>query len=381
MPSTSFIKKKIGLSYLIWLQKGNKYVFLEEPAWFVFSKSAKRYKATTIASQCAMRYSQTYEQSLTFVNDIRSEIGQMDLPVNMIVNASHDPDQLKNHSYKPYFIRRYRFGENLVDFTFETPLFESYLHPLISHLETTDIKDKVSDFELFGYQDKIVFRLDGEVKGVWTFEETHLVKGLIFMNLINVMYEKTDDFWLMTVHASAISNGQKTILLPASPGSGKTTMAAMLQNQGYQLVSDDFVPIDRHSFHAWPFPIAMSVKQGSVNLLSSIYSDLKQRPINHLSPEKSVRYLSPYNTHESAPQTFSVKEFIFIQYKPSVDFEWEQIDPVKAVQLLFDQSWISPSEGMAQIVMDQLSHWSFYQLTYSNNQKALEAITHLFDHD
>ena len=381
MTSIAFIRKKIGFTSFLWLQKANRYLLLEEPAWFVFSKTIKRYKANTVASQCADRYGLTHDESLSFVNDMRSRIGQMNLPAPVTAKAPEHDDPLTTHLFTPYSLYRYRFGEILFDFSFETSDFESYLHPMICHLETARTEMKVPLFELFAYHDQIVFRLDGIFKGVWTYEETHLVKGLIYMNLINVMFGKTDDFWLMTVHASAITNGQKTILISASPGSGKTTIAAMLHKNGYQLVSDDFVPIDRYSFRAWPFPLAMSVKQGSVNLLSSIYSELEQKPVNRLSDEKSVRYLFPQNPSPFSTTGFPVKEFIFIQYNPTVDFEWEQMDQEKAIKLLFDQSWISTSDGIAGILLNQLSQWSFYKLTYSNNQKALEAITHLFAHD
>jgi hypothetical protein len=381
MSAIHFIKKKIERSYLVWLQESNKYIQLEEPAWFVFRKTVKRHKAETIAKECADRYDLTYEESLTFVNDIRAGIEEMNQPTTIRLNADQYPDELTTYQFKPYSTHFYRFGENLIKFSFETRLFEFYLHPLICHLETAERKDNPSIFELFSYHDEIVFRLNGEVKGVWNNEETHLVKGLIFMYLINVMFDKSDDFWLMTVHASAVTNKQKTILISAGPGSGKTTMAAMLQDRGYRLVSDDFVPIDRYSFYAWPFPIAMSVKQGSVNLLSELYPDLEQKPLTHISPEKSVRYLFPENKQEFSTEAFPVKEFIFIQYDQSVDFEFEKLDQIKGIKLLLDQSWISPTEGIAPILLNQLSQWTFHQLTYSNNQKALDAINNLFDHD
>ena len=381
MPKIQFIKRKIQDSYIIWLGKSNNYIQLEEPAWFVFSKIAKSYKLETIASKCAVRYGLTREESIIFVNDIRSGIDEMNQPANIVENAGDYPIELKSFTFKPYSIHRYSFGDSLIEFSYETKLFESYLHPLISHLETTEINDKIPVFELFGYHDKIVFRLNNTIKGVWANNETHLVKGLIFMNMVNVMFDKTDDFWLMTVHASAITNGRKTILISAEPGSGKTTMAAMLQYRGYQLVSDDFVPIDRYSFFAWPFPIAMSVKHGSMDLLSSIYPDLEQKPIVQITSEKAVRYVFPENNQEYSNKAFPAKEFIFIKYDQSVDFEWKMLDKVNAVKLLLDQSWISPAGGNADILLDRLSHWSFYKLTYSNNQKALDAITNLFNND
>ncbi len=381
MPAIQFIKKKIQNSYLVWLKNSNKYIQLEEPAWFVFRETVKRYRAETIAEKCAVRYGLTPEESLTFVKDIRSGMELMNQPAYIKANMGEFPVELTTHTFIPYSVHYYRFGNKQLKFTFENRIFEYYLHPLISHLETAETQEPIPVFELFAYDNKIVFRLNNEVKGIWNDDETHLVKGLIFMNLMNKMLGKSDDDWLMTVHASAITNRQKTILISAEPGSGKTTMAALLQNRGYHLVSDDFVPIDRYAFKAWPFPIAMSVKQGSVDLLSSIYPDLEQRPLNHITPEKSVRYLNHAFNSEFTKEAFPVKEFIFIQYNQSVDFEWEKLDQVKAVKLLLDQSWISPAEGIAKILLDRISEWSFFQLTYSDNKKAMDAITNLFDHD
>lgn len=381
MPVIQFIKKKIQHTYLVWLQKSNKYIQLEEPAWFVFRKTVKRHKTETIAGECADRYGITPEESLQFVSDIRSGINQMNQPTACLPENGSYPEEMADKAFEPFSVRHYRFGEKVIEFIFETRLFEYYLHPLISHLETKEAAIKTAVFELFACQEQIVLRMNGQVEGAWTNEETHLVKGLIFMKLINVMHNKTDDFWLMTVHASAVSNGRKTILFPAAPGSGKTTIAALLQDLGFKLVSDDFVPIDRYSFCAWPFPIAMSVKQGSINVLSAMYPDLEQNPTTQISAEKTVRYLRPEADSNFFGEPLPVNEFVFVKYNQSAGMEWEKLDQVKAVQKLLDQSWISPAEGVPPILFDRLANWSFYQLTYSDNQKALDAIVKLFDYD
>lgn len=163
-------------------------------------------------------------------------------------------------------------------------------------------------------------------------------------------------------------------MFSADPGKGKTTIAALLQTHGYQLISDDFVSIDRNSFSAFPFPIAMSVKQSSMALLSELFPDLEQQTLTYISPEKSVRYLPP-NHFDVTQSVFPVREFIFIEYNSSVDFIWKKLDPLKVIKLLLVQSWISPTQGNASILFDRISQTSFYQLTYSNNQKALDAIT------
>ena len=381
MSAIPYLKKKIGNSYLVWFQNSNLYLQLQEPAWFVFRMTVKRFKTETIAKEFSNRYGISPEESISFVKDIRSEIAKMNQSDNVQDKINMGSTELKEYIFEPFSSHHYKMGNKLLAFTFESRLLEYYLHPLICHFETNDENPEMPLFELFSYQERIVFRFNGEVKATWTKDETHLVKGLIFMFLINVIHDKSDADWLMTVHASAVTNGRKTILFSAPPNHGKTTIAALLQNHGYKLISDDFVPIDRISFNAYPFPIAMSVKQSSMELLASLFPNLEKKQLNYISPEKSVRYLPPNENLDCAKDVFPVHEFIFIQYNHSVDFRWEKLDSVRAMKLLLDQAWVSPTKGNAAILFDRILKTSFYRLTYSNNQKALEAITNLFDHD
>jgi len=379
MPDILYLKKRIGHSYLVWFQNSNMYFQLQEPAWFVFSKIVRRHKSSTIAVEFAQRYSTTPQESITFVDEIRSQVMKMNLPASHTIKEEQFSDIPDNYTYTPYSVHHYRLGERVITFSYETKLLELYLHPLISHLETSANNIETLLFELFIHDNRIVFRYDSVVKGVWTNDETHLVKGMIFMFLINVLHNKTDDDWLMTVHASALTNGRKTILFSAAPGNGKTTIAALLQNQGFRLISDDFVPIDRENFCAYPFPIAMSVKEGAMDLLASIYPTLEQKSLNYITPEKSVRYLAPNDYPGSTKEIYPVTEFIFIHYDKTADFIWEKLDPLTAMKYLLEEAWVAPVEGNAKLLFDRISQISFYELTYSNNQKAIDAITHLFD--
>jgi len=381
MPSIPFIKKKIGASRLVWFQNSNQYLQLKEPAWFVFSKTVKRYKAITIAELFSARYAVSLKESLQFVHEIRAEIDKRNQPIHAPTNIDQLSAGINKHHFIPFSVYRYKLGNRVIKFSYASAHFESYIHPLIAHFETTKSQSDMPLFELFPYRDRIAFRHNGEAKGLWTKDETQYVKGLIFMFLVNAMHDKTDDHWLMTVHASAITNGRKTILFSAEPGKGKTTFAALLQAQGYQLISDDFVPIDRHTFSAYPFPISVSVKPGSMDLLTPLFPELEERTLTYLSAEKSVRYIPPTNHAEIINAIFPVKELIFIEYNSAVDFNLEKLDPIIALKALLDQVWVTPIPGNASILLDRVMEISFYKLTYSNNQKALEAISNLFEHD
>jgi hypothetical protein len=347
----------------------------------VFSKTVKRYKAETIAELVTKRYAVSLKESLQFVQEIRAEIDKRNQPIHVPNNIDQLSTGINKHLFTPHSIYHYKLGNRIIRFSYASAHFESYIHPLISHFETTENQSDVPLFELFNFQDRIAFRHNGEAKGLWTKDETQYVKGLIFMFLVNAMHDKTDDHWLMTVHASAITNGKKTILFSAEPGKGKTTFAALLQAQGYLLISDDFVPIDRHSFNAYPFPISVSVKPGSMDLLAPLFPELEEKSLTHLSAEKSVRYIPPSNHSDIINAVFPVKELIFIEYNSAIDFNLEKLDPVVALKSLLDQAWVTPIPGNASILLDRVMEISFYKLTYSNNQKALEALSNLFEND
>ena len=379
MADISYVKRKIGQSYLVWFQNSNLYVQLEEPAWFVFRKLIKRYKVETIATEFSHRYCLGFEESIAFVKDIRLKIEEMNKPDDLDENFGKTLDNFSKYNFTPYSIYRYHMGTKVIRFSYGTDWLEKYIHPLIDHLETSEEINEIPLFELFAYHDSVVFRFNNEVKGIWGKDESHLVKGKVFLELINVLHNKTDADWLMTVHASAITNGRKTILFSAAPGSGKTTIAALLQAQGYKLISDDFVPFDKYSFNAFPFPVAMSVKEGSMDVLTSHYPDLGKKPLNYITPEKNVRYLPVEN--EMMKMIFPVQEIIFIKYDKKVDFKCVKLEPIQAFKQLLDQIWVPPNSANVDILLSRIPQISFYQLTYSNNAKALDTITQLFEHD
>ena len=381
MQAIPLIRKKIGNSNLVWFENSNSYVQLEEPAWYVVSKTARRCKPATIAKAVELRYCISASESQTFVNEILTEVEKLNRREVKIIEPGQFSDNLNEYHFTPYTIHSYLLGDKHVTFAFESRLFEHYIHPLISHLETGAVTGASPLFELFAHEQQVVFRFNGEVKGVWTLDETHLMKGLIFMVLINVMHGKTDSNWLMTVHASAITNKKKTILFSAPPGHGKTTIAALMQSKGYELISDDFVPIDNSIFNAWPFPIAMSVKQGSMEVLTPHFPVLDEKKSTYISPEKSVRYLAPVDKLSSSKAAFPVHELVFIEYNTSIDFRFEKLDPIKGLKLLLDQAWIVPAPDNAMRLLELVPRISFFNLTYSDTEKALDAIAELFNHE
>lgn len=69
------------------------------------------------------------------------------------------------------------------------------------------------------------------------------------------------------IHASACAHKGKAVLLAGRPGTGKTTIAARLVQQGLRYYADDCAVVDRRSLALVGFAVPMRVKPDSVSLL------------------------------------------------------------------------------------------------------------------
>jgi len=365
-------------AYVVWMASCNQYLRLEEPAYFVFTSYEKYGNPELTVSQCAGRYSIPEDECRQFVTEILGGIEAIRQTAMRHYRGLPGDEGVRGKTFTPFSIRHYSINGKRLCFHFETRLYEHYLHPLLQHLETEPHTLQTPLFEIFGHDDRIILRANNQVKGIWGEEETHRLKGMAFLQILNAVYEKEDDDWMATIHASAVTNGSKTIVFTAMPGRGKSTMAALLQQKGFALVSDDFVPLERVTQHAFPFPAAMSVKEGATGLLSAWYPSLRnQEELRQSMTNKPVRYLPVEAKTVPAP----VKEIIFIKYDAASDFEMEKLPRTEALKMLLDETWTSPLPENAAGFLDWYPSVSCYRLTYSNNEKALQAIINLFEHD
>jgi hypothetical protein len=148
-----------------------------------------------------------------------------------------------------------------------------------------------------------------------------------------------------------------------------------MQKKGYTLLSDDFVPIERDSKKCYPFPAAMSVKQGSKEILSTEFPSLANDENKYYTHgNKTVSYLAFSEFANPIP----TKEIIFIKYNPDVDFEIEEIKRVEALKMLLEETWTYPSPESAGSFIDWFLTVRCVRRTYSNNEKAIDKIAQLF---
>lgn len=96
--------------------------------------------------------------------------------------------------------------------------------------------------------------------------------------------------WL-TLHSAVLEKHGCSVLLPAPPGSGKSTLCAMLMLNGWRLLSDEMALLDPTSGLITPSPRPISLKNQSIALIRQMAPDAVIGPVAHDTMKGHVAHL------------------------------------------------------------------------------------------
>lgn len=97
----------------------------------------------------------------------------------------------------------------------------------------------------------------------------------------------------LVLHSATLERGGRALLMPAPPGSGKSTLCAALVHRGWRLLSDEFALIDLSSGLLVPVPRPIALKEGSIALLSGFAPDAYFGPAIVNNEGQLVAYMRP----------------------------------------------------------------------------------------
>lgn len=97
----------------------------------------------------------------------------------------------------------------------------------------------------------------------------------------------------LIIHAGAVEKNGRAAILPAPPGSGKSTLTAALMLSGWRLLSDELTLIDRKTglIHALPRPV--SLKNASIDIIRAFSEDAVLNRPSHDTIKGTVAHLRP----------------------------------------------------------------------------------------
>jgi len=77
----------------------------------------------------------------------------------------------------------------------------------------------------------------------------------------------------LIIHAAIVEKNGQGLILPGTPGSGKSTLCAALVNQGWRLLSDEMALVSLEDGMVYPAPRPVSLKNQSIQIIKDFAPD------------------------------------------------------------------------------------------------------------
>ena len=364
-------------SFAVWFGASHKFMMLEEPAFFVLQQIIENKTVEEIVQECVGRYQNPVKESQQFVSEVYQITQQyIALPENSI-HEETDSFIDRNSGTDFYSEKFYVIGNSFFNINYGDAGLEAVIHPLISHFEVTKNEIALFRFDINRNSDKLFFKVDGDILETLKSDETGYLKAAVLLKFLEILYGIEKGDWMMTLHAAAATDGNCAIVFPAKAGSGKSTLSALLNSHGFKLLSDDFLAMDFNHQKIYPLPVAATIKEGSVDVLSLFYPELRQIPVEHAYTGKQVRYL-PVNKKFTPNEGYLAKYFVFITYLPHSPCLFNEVPKKVALQSLLEETWVNPTPSSVTEFFNWFDKTKFFELKYSKTSDAIKIVTKLF---
>ena len=184
---------------------------------------------------------------------------------------------------------------------------------------------------------------------------------------------RTSHQWLV-VHAAVVERNGRAIVMPAIPGSGKSTLCAALAVAGWRLLSDEFALIDPQTTEMVALPRPIALKGPSIEIIrarapqarfGALLTDFDDRTARHLAPPADA----------VARQDVRVRPgwVVVPKWSAGVPLTLEPVYKARMLAHLADSSFNYTLVGTAgfERLADVVDQSECFKLTYSNLDEAI----------
>lgn len=142
------------------------------------------------------------------------------------------------------------------------------------------------------------------------------------------------------IHSAVLAKGNKAILFPAPPGSGKSTLTAYLAHNGWRLLSDEMALIIPFTKTVVPFVRPICLKNQSIDIARQMFPDGKFSNIAKDTHKGDVIHLSPPElSWENSENNAELVAVVFPNYRANQDLQIYQLDKTQAFMQLVENAF------------------------------------------
>lgn len=367
--------QKIGNNYVLWFESSNSYVVISTTAYlFLNSYFESENKEAfiqhlqdhfKIPAQQAIDY---YSDLSKFLKDITSGAEPEEFPPI--------PKSIPNTDISKYYI----FGDARICINFTSEKLVTLIHPYLQHASVQDCSNINVVFDIFSKNELLYLFKNKSFIGSYEVANFHFLQGKFAMELVSSIYNNVESDWMATFHASTICNDKEAVMIIGDSGNGKSTLSALLMANGFDLLADDFTPMLGQNRHLYRFPAAISIKEGAFSMIEALYDSFNQAELQvSSSKHTTVKYLPPSSPFKSSQKHFSCHKLVMVKYAKDASSELRECSSEKILKIFIPDSWISPQPEHSKSFLNWLKELTFYELTYSDNEFAIERFKELFE--
>lgn len=104
----------------------------------------------------------------------------------------------------------------------------------------------------------------------------------------------------LIIHAAVVERGGRAAVLPAPPGSGKSTLCAGLVHRGWRLLTDELALVSMADGRIWPLCRPVSLKNASIEVIQRFEPAARFNRITHDTTKGSVTHMQVPPAHLNA---------------------------------------------------------------------------------
>ncbi len=184
-----------------------------------------------------------------------------------------------------------------------------------------------------------------------------------------------EDF--LIVHAATLEGPDGGVILPAPPGSGKSTLTAALCLSGWRLLSDELTLIRRGDGRLQGLARPVSLKNDSIRVISDAFPEASFSAPIHDTAKGTVVHLRPPSESVARVRDLATpRRVILPRFSLGAGTRLEHLPKGEAFMHLaenaFNYSTLGP-EGF-ELVGDLIQRCDTWSLEYGNLDEALEAL-------
>jgi hypothetical protein len=184
----------------------------------------------------------------------------------------------------------------------------------------------------------------------------------------------------LILHAAVVERDGRALILPGTPGSGKSTLCAFLTHRGWRLLSDELTLISLEDGLIYPVARPVSLKNQSIDIVRALGPDVTIGPVCADTNKGAVAHMRPTaesvrRSREPAVPTW----MIFPKYGADSPARIEAVGKAQSFMDLLTHAFNYSTLGSMgfQTLAELVDSCDMYRVEYSHLDQAHELIEQL----